>query len=940
MQGTMVSPQPTILMTHASPENMLNDIMAESEDFVFDNHHTVTPSALSSDNPFYQQSASSFSDLIMQQDQQQPVSQSLHRGSTSRSSTSSLASNLQQQHIGGANDMGFAATMDFGNGGRKMSRLQQISPPASPTHSSSLSNTSSSPSPPITPMLHQQQQHQQAYQQAFHDGPTFQHPTIPEEDDEDMLLNQADFAGYLQPNGLDDPLKSKNGIVSARLLQSANVALLRPLIRHYLQSPNPAASGERTVVILTSKVAQKSYGTEKRFLCPPPTTHLIGGSWWTQQMSDKDSGPESPPSVTVSAPSMTVCISGESTSHKGNLEWHAPNGSVMDSSSVITTPSDPVVSGKCVSKQLYINDADEKRKRVECLVKIQLANGFNLGTLASKGIKVISKPSKKRQSVKNMELCIHHGTTISLFNRIRSQTVSTKYLGVSTTNGTPVMFAQTSSDWPGADHNQAPPNGAAAGNGTCFVARTSSWDPFVIWVVDTTRTGESNHNEEPSTFPPPPAIALRNPSGNPIPIHYNQPVVLQCLSTGLVSPVMVIRKVDKASTVVGGARVSDGGPGPNGVGFMAGGEYADEALGDPVSQLHKIALQIIQDPSNANCPVDMRSHQHPNMPHATQPITYLACLNDIVGMHKTTEPRQPLASAMAMMSEASSSPIPMPGMAASWTDAQQMFGISFGSPTDASSVTSQENGRAVRKRRVSCDTSGKNVSTAPPGSRVSTLANKGRRRVNSLNDVANFSGSSDDMSPSGRRGSVSSTASGGAGPSQNGAFWSEDVTDAAVWTIVGTDCATYTFWTPQSTSPFSSQHNSEVASPVTPFPSISHFSTSLAPQQQRVMNGDMGSLTIYGENFTRDLTVWFGDVKASRTEYRCREILTCSVPDSQEFHDSVGLSDYHHRQLRTDSSGKTTDSQIGFVDQPRKKVPILLVRGDGVVYRTGKIYVF
>lgn len=120
-------------------------------------------------------------------------------------------------------------------------------------------------------------------------------------------------------------------------------------------------------------------------------------------MSDKDSGPESPPSVTVSAPSMTVCISGESTSHKGNLEWHAPNGSVMDSSSVITTPSDPVVSGKCVSKQLYINDADEKRKRVECLVKIQLANGFNLGTLASKGIKVISKPSKKRQSVKNME---------------------------------------------------------------------------------------------------------------------------------------------------------------------------------------------------------------------------------------------------------------------------------------------------------------------------------------------------------------------------------------------------------------------------------------------------------------------------------------------------------------------------------------------------------
>lgn len=64
---------------------------------------------------------------------------------------------------------------------------------------------------------------------------------------------------------------------------------------------------------------------------------------------------------------------------------------------------EPLSAGKCVSKHLYINDADEKRKRVECLIKIQMANGIQLGTLASKGIKVISKPSKKRQSVKNME---------------------------------------------------------------------------------------------------------------------------------------------------------------------------------------------------------------------------------------------------------------------------------------------------------------------------------------------------------------------------------------------------------------------------------------------------------------------------------------------------------------------------------------------------------
>lgn len=62
-----------------------------------------------------------------------------------------------------------------------------------------------------------------------------------------------------------------------------------------------------------------------------------------------------------------------------------------------------LAGGKCVLRQLYISDTDEKRKRVECLVRIKLANGTLVGTLASEGIKVISKPSKKRQSIKNTE---------------------------------------------------------------------------------------------------------------------------------------------------------------------------------------------------------------------------------------------------------------------------------------------------------------------------------------------------------------------------------------------------------------------------------------------------------------------------------------------------------------------------------------------------------
>ena len=111
----------------------------------------------------------------------------------------------------------------------------------------------------------------------------------------------------------------------------------------------------------------------------------------------------------MTPPKLTIHISGEQTSQQGVLEWYAPNGTVLDGSSSAAAANNAAASGdstmsaKCVSKHLHINDADEKRKRVEVLVKMQLGNGLQLGTLASKGIKVISKPSKKRQSVKNME---------------------------------------------------------------------------------------------------------------------------------------------------------------------------------------------------------------------------------------------------------------------------------------------------------------------------------------------------------------------------------------------------------------------------------------------------------------------------------------------------------------------------------------------------------
>ena len=506
-------------------------------------------------------------------------------------------------------------------------------------------------------------------------------------------------------------------------------------------------------------------------------------------------------------------------------------------------------------------------------------------------------------------MCIHHGTTISLFNRIRSQTVSTKYLGVSS-NG----------------HK-------GNGNGTCFVARTGSWDPFVIWIVDTSRAPDitampRKHHPTNPNYPPPPAIALQTDANQqPLAIHYNQAVVLQCVSTGLVSPVMVIRKVDKGSMVLGGNRMED-------LSGTTGGECGDESLGDPVSQLHKIAFQIVQDPSIAHnnkasfraSPFDhqqqqsLQSTQEWTLPQSCQPITYLACLNDVVGMHKTTTTRTFIASRPQLNTPASKNNNVTATSSgdgpSTWLEAQQMLN----SINNNDFVVAQEtNGKVVRKRRVSCDVVKPMSLPAKLQQQSGVMA--ARRRVNSLNDVSA-------VTTGGRRGSTSSVldrrgnTDSSNGQQADGACWTEDVSDAAVWTIVGTDCATYTFWTPPPlvagttscetgfNSPFTMNplFAEPASAPITPFPTMA-----------QVTDGNE-LLTIQGENLTRDLAVWFGDIKSPRTDYRSRESLTCAVPDLNELLSSPAI---------------VVDEEDG-----QRKLPLLLVRGDGVVYRTGKFYSF
>lgn len=117
-------------------------------------------------------------------------------------------------------------------------------------------------------------------------------------------------------------------------------------------------------------------------------------------------------------------------------------------------------------------------------------------------------------------------------------------------------------------------------------ARTTAWDSFVIYAVDPHRRAVDLENaelQEPPQigFPHPPAHVLPLArDGTAMPIYYNQPVILQCLNTAVVSPIMIIRKVEKGNSAIGGGS-ADGATAKPKYDLPAG---PGERLGDPVSQ--------------------------------------------------------------------------------------------------------------------------------------------------------------------------------------------------------------------------------------------------------------------------------------------------------------------------------------------------------------------
>ncbi|KAL0951337.1 hypothetical protein HGRIS_008041 [Hohenbuehelia grisea] len=233
-----------------------------------------------------------------------------------------------------------------------------------------------------------------------------------------------------------------------------------------------------TVICLHAAVAQKSYGSEKRFLCPPPVVHIEGPVWHLRSQML---------SMTV------VAENGERS-----FEQKAPLDNNMTASFKFLHVTG---TAKAKSFQLSLDVAEPPPPGAT-------TEGGNTppsrvwASFDSAPVTIISKPSKKTAKTRNISSCILAGGPVSLFNRINSQTVRTKYMTI--------------------DHAQ-------------LCASNVAWSAFNVNVVrrpnDTT------------------------PIGAPSPVTYGCEIVLSDTHSGITTSPLIIRKVDK-----GRVSADDGGP--------------------------------------------------------------------------------------------------------------------------------------------------------------------------------------------------------------------------------------------------------------------------------------------------------------------------------------------------------------------------------------------
>ncbi|KAJ2451055.1 hypothetical protein EV183_003873 [Coemansia sp. RSA 2336] len=283
-----------------------------------------------------------------------------------------------------------------------------------------------------------------------------------------------------------------------------------------------------------SDVAQKSYGGEKRFLCPPPAVLMYGEGYSARTAHHS---PMVLSVITDSAVADKAVPAGHLKGSASRASEGSADAATSRASASAHAPLECQTSfnerNVALFKSLHVTGmqkAKSFRLRLDLItppgISGQLA-GHDQSmwqspkpyvSLQSNSVAIISKPSKKTAKARNQSSCIREGSLISLFNRINSQTFRTKYLNV--------------------EHNT-----------NRWVAQSHNWSPLEV-VVTSSKSSRAAGGQADAANP----------------LYYGSEIVLVESRRNFRSPKMIIHKVERGRLV--------------------------ENACSPVSQMQKIALQV------------------------------------------------------------------------------------------------------------------------------------------------------------------------------------------------------------------------------------------------------------------------------------------------------------------------------------------------------------
>ncbi|GAC98902.1 hypothetical protein PHSY_006497 [Pseudozyma hubeiensis SY62] len=241
--------------------------------------------------------------------------------------------------------------------------------------------------------------------------------------------------------------------------------------------PIPAASKTKMTTIRCShaSVAQKSYGSEKRFFNPPPIISVTGplrryaehGAavlHTSQTAEDADEEDQCRVSLLVRGDtdefysnenvavldsrletkmrSLYVTPTGRSKAFRLQLNLLRPSG--LEPHLPIFSPLKKSRASEAVSPAISTESPANEQTDAGSEVLSRLPKGLAWASFESAPVAIISKSSKKTAKPRGQTNQVQNGSLVSLFNRINSQTARTKYMHSSTGGDLTVHSAEWS----------------------------------------------------------------------------------------------------------------------------------------------------------------------------------------------------------------------------------------------------------------------------------------------------------------------------------------------------------------------------------------------------------------------------------------------------------------------------------------------------------------